>query len=552
MKCGIFCVIAIATAFSPSDGAESWWRVLGKIEEGPYQGGGHDEEGKADPALKELLGLEKFDEWETFEDEAVKLVYPKHPLLKLEVNGGKEGIEVEGGVCTTVDNSFQRAYVLKAGEATYGVFLLTKANWLDDGICLCGPMVHHVYRVEDGCLARFSLLPGGAVKKAQLLGDKVRLMAFEWTHLACKRPIYEEMVERMTLKIPHRWKEDRLHDEVSRRYGMEGRAGWLAPGLSIAKADEIMAKSSKESGPIRSWMDLQENYPAMLEATFENGMLVKLTTEGIKRTGEEAVKGSIDWAEDRFELLNRGPRDPDPFKETNPPPKPKPEQLSEIVEAVASLLVKIPEVDWWRCVSLTAELSTDHGIHDARFTKAILARGKGRGDELETLKNAGYAELDEWVVGHLQAMQLEAPSKSDTASSFDDPVSRRADDAGKLIKFLAEKNHPQTTALTRSLFRSGEPAWVTAAVDCAEHVEPETAQEIIRESMKQAIAEQSGQLIEEIFDQFDSLNLKNPAEILLLIDQLPKAEADGSWEKAKTSAKEKLAKMGKRNEPVEE
>ena len=36
------------------------------------------------------------------------------------------GISVEGGVCTTVDNSFSRGYVLKVGPATYGVFLLSR------------------------------------------------------------------------------------------------------------------------------------------------------------------------------------------------------------------------------------------------------------------------------------------------------------------------------------------------------------------------------------------------------------------------------------------
>ncbi len=495
--------------------------------------------------------MEKFDEWETFEDEAVKLVYPKHPLLKLEVNGGKEGIKVEGGVCTTVDNSFQRAYVLKAGKATYGVFLLTKASWVDDGVCLCGPMVHHVYRVEDGCLARFSLLPGGAVKKAQLLGDKVRLMAFEWTHLACKRPIYEEMVERMTLKIPNLWSERRLRDEVSRRYGMEGRAGWLAPGCTITKADEIMAKSSTESGAIRNWSDLQENYPAKVEATFENGKLVKLTTEGAERTGEEAVKGTLDWTEDRFELLTRGPRDTDPLKEAPPPPKPTSEQLAEIVEAVVLLSAKTPESDWWRCVSLMADLSKAHGIRDARFTNAILLRGKGSRNELEILKALGHAELDEWVIGLLQAMKLETPSKTDKMSSYDDPVSSRADDAEELIKFLADKHHPQATALAQSLFRSGEPAWVMAAIQCADHVEPDFAQEIIRESLKQAMVERSGDLLEMIFDQFASLDLRNPAEISALIDQLPKGEANGEWEKTKTTAKEELGKMGKRA-PAEE
>jgi len=40
-------------------------------------------------------------------------------------------------------------------------------------------MVHHVYREKKGCLVRFSLLPGGAVKKAQALGGKLRLMAFD-------------------------------------------------------------------------------------------------------------------------------------------------------------------------------------------------------------------------------------------------------------------------------------------------------------------------------------------------------------------------------------
>jgi hypothetical protein len=544
MMTRIFCVAGMLAAISQSGAAESWWRVFGTIGEGAYVGGGHDDEdGKPDPALIEFLATEKFDEWETFEDEAVKLVYPKHPLLKLEVKGGKEGIQVEGGVCTTVDNSFQRAYVLKAGEATYGVFLLTKASWLDDGICFCGPMVHHVYRVEDGCLARFSLLPGGAVKKAQLLGDKVRLMSFEWTHLACKRPIYEEMVERMTLKIPSLWSGERLRDEVIRRYGMEGRAGWLSPGIGLAKADEIMASSSAETGGIRRWLDVQENYPTKLEAAFDNGTLVKLTTEGVQRTGDEAVKGTLDWAEDRFELLTRGPRHPDPFQEAASPPKPTPEQLAEVVEAVVSLSAKIPESDWWRCVSLMAELSKDHGIRDGRFTTAIVTRGKGSGNELETLKNLGYAKLDEWVVACLQAMQLEAPSKSDTASTFDDPVGDRAGAAAELIGFLAEKNHPQVASLAQSLFRTGEPAWVMAAIECADHVEPEFAQEIIRESMKQAIAQQSGQLLEKIFDRLPSLKLKNPAEIVALIDQLPKGEADGDWEKSKSTAREALGKM---------
>lgn len=540
----ILCVVGILAAVSASNAAESWWRVLGEPKKGNFAGGHFEnEEGKPDPELVMFLNTEKFDEWETFEDEAVKLVYPKHPLLKLEVKGGKEGIEVEGGVCTTVDNSFQRAYVLKAGDATYGVFLLTKASWLDDGICFCGPMVHHVYRVEDGCLARFSLLPGGAVKKAQLLGDKLRLMAFEWTHLACKRQIYEEMVERMTLKIPSLLGEERLRDEVIRRYGMDGRAGFLSPGIGLAKADEIMGKASVETKGIRRWLDVQNNYPAKLDAKFENGILVNFTTEGVLRTGEEALKGTVDWAEDRLELLTRGPRDSDLQEEETIPPKPTADQLAEVVEAVVSLSTSVPESDWWHCVSLMAQLSKDHDIRDARFTTAILKRGTGSDNELQILKTLDYDKLDEWVVSQLQAMQLEAPSKSDPTSPFDDPVGNRTNAANALIGYLCEKNHPQATALAQSLFRTGERAWVMAVIQCADQVEPDFAQEIIRDSMKLVMEKQSARIIELIFEQLELLDLKNPNEIIAMIDQLPEGDADGEWEKSKSTARETLGKM---------
>ena len=115
---------------------ETWWRVFGEVEVGSYRGGHFDEE-EGKPLTDEhkaLLKTRKFEEWETYEDECVRFRYPKHPLLKLQVNEGDGGITVEGGVCTTVDNSFNRAYVLKVGSATYGVFLLSPAEWLDDGI----------------------------------------------------------------------------------------------------------------------------------------------------------------------------------------------------------------------------------------------------------------------------------------------------------------------------------------------------------------------------------------------------------------------------------
>jgi hypothetical protein len=517
---------------------ERWWQLFGPPEEGQYAGGAVENPGKLEPEMKKFLASDRFDEWETYEDEVVKLVYPKHPLLKLEVNGGNEGIKVEGGVCTTVDNSFQRAYVLKAGDATYGVFLLTKAAWLDDGICLCGPMVHHAYRVENGCLARFSLLPGGAVKKAQKLGDKLRLMAFEWTHLSCPRAVYEKMVEDMTLKVPNLWNAERLQNEVIRRYGMEGRAGWLAPGQAVSKADETMAKVSTEVDGIRVWRDIQENYPAKIEAAFENGVLVKLTSQGLQRTGEEAVVGSIDWAEDRLRLLIRGPEKEEGLDTSEQsPPKPTPEQLVDIVDTTLSLCKKEPASNWPRCASLLKDLSSDLEVRDARFTQIVLDRGRGSEEELEILKCQEYPEVDNWAVEYLQKMRLEKPSETNES------YYGRGTHAAALIAFLSEKKHPQTDTLAQSLFRTGDPEWAGAVLESADDVGPELAQEVIRETMKQAIEKKSGRLLESVFDELDSVRLPNPQEIIALIDQLPDGKADDDWEKSKKTAREQLMKM---------
>lgn len=539
-------VAGILAAFARTNAAESWWRVLGETQKEEYSGGHVDDGEKLDEEQKAFLATETFAEWESYEDELVRLAYPKNPLLKLEVKGGADGIKVEGGVCTTVDNSFSRAYVLKVGEVTYGVFLLANASWLDDGVCFCGPMVHHVYRVEDGCLARFSLLPGGAVKKAQLLGGKLRLMAFEWTHMACPRTVYEEMVERMTLKIASSWSEERLRDEVFRRYGMEGHAGWLHPGTSVSMADEIMARPSSENEGKRVWLDVMDNYPCKLEARFEKGLLVKIEANGVLRTGEEAVRGSLDWAEDRLEMLTKGSRRDDRASDQSEErvPKPTPEQLSEIVEAVVAQSKKVPEDEWWRCVSLMAYLSGDHGVRDERFTQSILARGKGSSKEIEVLQAQKHAGLNAWIVGNLKAMRTETLSGKDRESFFDSRNEERATDAEAMIEHLAGQKHPQTNELAAALFNTNEPAWLLAAIRSVQHLEPELAQKVIHEGLKQAIAQQSARLLEVVFDQLKSVNLKNPAEISALIDQLPSGEAGDGWETEKADARKALSKMG--------
>ena len=194
----ILIVLLFASALQQAAPAEEWWRINGEPRNADFIHGKFlGDKSNASDELKSFLRQKEFEEWETYEDEWVKLRYPKHDLLKFVRNDQGDQIRVNGSVVTTVHNRFRYAYCLTAGEAVYGVFLLQVVDWMDDGGCFCGPIVHHIYNIENKCLVRFSLLPGGAVKKAQVLGEQLRLMSFEWTHLQCPRPVYETMVESM-------------------------------------------------------------------------------------------------------------------------------------------------------------------------------------------------------------------------------------------------------------------------------------------------------------------------------------------------------------------
>ena len=541
--------------------AESWWRVFGEIKPGVFAGGNIDSDKKPDKNLKTFLATTRFDEWTTFEDDLVKLSYPKHKLLKLEVNGGKKGISVEGGVCTTVDNSFQRAYVLKAGPFTYGVFLVAQADWLDDGICMCGPMVHDVYRMEDGCLVRFSLLPGGAVKKAQMLGDKLRLMSFEWTHLACQREVYEEMVERMTLKIKHPWTEVRFQEEVSKRYGMAGRCGWLHPGMSLADANKIMGSEAKETDGIHRWTALQNDYPCELKAQFKDGLLVRLTDEGEQRTGEEAVKGTFNWAKDRVEKFSQAKQaaenknddsDPANTKEEKPP-LPTTAEITEVADSVIALADKQAKDQWWAVVDLMGEMVEKLDVRDPRFVTTIVKHSTGTSGELDILEKCGYADTRKWIEQKLTAMPGETPSTQEPATIFNNPVLCRAHDAAEMLDHLALIDQAAAANHARALFKTKEPAWTLAVLTGMDSFEgcPIPPQELLAEGLRRAKESHSSEMLEAVLRLVSPCadHLPHPEEIVKLIADLPKAKADSEWlneEKAKAEAIKALRSVRKK------
>jgi hypothetical protein len=126
------------------------------------------------------------ERWQVFEDDILRFEYPKHPLFTVTVLDKKHpaDIQVVGGVSSTADNSFERAYHLKAGTFFYGVIMVREADWFDEGLCMCGSIAFKKCLLADGTALEFSLLDSGAVKKVQALGKKHLAILFEWTHSA--------------------------------------------------------------------------------------------------------------------------------------------------------------------------------------------------------------------------------------------------------------------------------------------------------------------------------------------------------------------------------
>jgi hypothetical protein len=552
----VLCCLQIITASA----ADPWWQVFGEIKPSEFHGGITNGEKPADEQLRDFLATSRFDEWETHEDDLVKLSYPKHPLLKLEVNGGESGIRVEGGVCTTVDNSFQRAYVLKAGPFTYGVFLVAKADWLDDGICLCGPMVHHVYRMDNSCLVRFSLLPGGAVKKAQKLGGKLRLMAFEWTHLACPREVYEQLVERMILKLKHPWDAPRFEEEIAKRYGMAGRSGWLHPGTPLAEADRIMGSNAVPRGGMHRWFGIQNDYPCELTAEFKEGRLVKLADEGLHPTGEAAVKGSYHWIDDRLKEFAGGV---DGGQDVLPPsdepkkagPRPTPEQLAELSDAIVKLTASTRPDEWWEVADLIDRITDAHGVRDPRLVVAVINHGCGDATELRILKRCSPERLPDWLDAKLTAMRSEKPSAQGPGNMFSDPISDRAGCASGLLGELVQTDASAAAAHAQELFATDEPAWTLAVLMAIDSFDqpPLPPQQLVIESLARARKARSNAIATSALDLAkDAADLlTDPAGVEKAILALPKGEPDGDWEKSKAEALDAIKRRPATSAPEE-
>jgi hypothetical protein len=273
----IYSLLAILSVFPPNIGAaedSKWSRsdfereaLLMEITEGDFGPGSIDmlegqEKRKLTADEKAVFGGTDDGRWKTFEDDFVRFDLPDHPLLKVDVvtPEKRNRIRVVGDAVGTTNNRFQRAYRMTVNDLPFGVLLLSEAEWFDDGICLCGPIVHKTCILKEGTLIEFSLLPEGRVKKVQALGAKHRAVLFEWTHSVLTAERYQRIGASIRLKqrsnrsIDDWMAIERKHRDESDRLGL----AWLRRDDAEARVRSLVGTPTRnENG---TWVFEKEDW----------------------------------------------------------------------------------------------------------------------------------------------------------------------------------------------------------------------------------------------------------------------------------------------------
>lgn len=539
--------IGLSVSLSPFVLAEDrWWDVIPANEKSPFRGGNRNDTDKLSPEVVAVLQQEKFKEWVKYEDEFVSFEYPKNELIKFEVKKPQQGIKVEGGVCTSVDNSFTQAYILKVGELTYGVMLLNPAQWLDDGICLCGPMVHHAYQIKNSTVKRFSMLPSGAVKKAQVVGGGLRFMAFEWTHLACPRTVYERMVNSMRLKTKEKGGDVTLKKKLITMYGADGKIGMTAKGTSVSELVKKFGEPlTKSKDNLWTWKWVGEDYPMTLNATVIDGKLVNLPDSGILRDRKNPVYGSKAWCEwvienlsnieTRNYSLSEGSVSVGELQEKEKfvfEDKDK-KVLSRKITELLRLNIGKTEGQYggkWFDATYLAKVAAENGMSDEKWTELIRQHAVGNWAEIDYMKQVDDPDLGTWSLEILEKIQL-----GKIKGIRDESVI-------ELAEILGEANPEGWKLLAPELWNSDNLQLKAAALVNSTMVDRKIIEPWILEVVEHENAISFKNLLCLAVKAINSQEWEESARLQKAIEQLPADGVNFEWEEIRESAIEALKK----------
>ena len=245
--------------------------------------------------------------WQKYEDEIVSFEYPNDPLINVEavLPENANRLRIVGGAVSTNENRFEQAYRITVGgdHLPYGILLVSRSDWLDEGLCMCGPIALKRLVVRDGLLVEFSLLPSGEVKKAQVLsGNGHRAVLFEWTHSVIPQSTYARIADSIRLKSDIKLtREDWLAKSKMHRNGLELR-GWISPGDSSETIIKVLGEPNSKRPWSLNYSSVERLYDdgsglkTVLRIPIRNGRFTKFGKNSFDSKEISPAKGTAGWA----------------------------------------------------------------------------------------------------------------------------------------------------------------------------------------------------------------------------------------------------------------
>ena len=249
--------------------------------------------------VAKIAKMKSFDKWKIFEDAEIKFIYPDHKAISVDVK--YNDLKPLDKKHANIDKNFTREYHITADGKTLLLITLQKADWLDDEVCFCGPIVYMHYLEHNGNLYRFSFLEDGNLKKMQILGgNDERIMLSEWTHSFIHPEVYRHIAKSLEFKKSASWSKDYCIKQVKEHYGESAVFGFFNKGTSVNSVEKIFGKPDKiknDGRYIWEYTKTENGYQwtEQLTLTFKNGKLQEFGSDYYTVSEEKAIKGSIPW-----------------------------------------------------------------------------------------------------------------------------------------------------------------------------------------------------------------------------------------------------------------
>lgn len=412
--------------------------------------------------------------WKTFEDDVIRFEHPSHPLFSVTVLDEKmqKSIRVVGGVASRADNSFERAYHLKVGDLYYGVILVREADWFDEGICLCGPIVFKKCLLSDGTALEFSLLPSGDVKKVQALGAKHRAILFEWTHSVIPQSAYARLGRSLRFKQVSARSQEEWHAFSKQKRGVSGLVSWMERGDSTSKVLSLLGKPTQTMGETleyvsEEWQPDGDGYRTTLRVDMKGGVFDRFG-QGWEKWEELPPKsGTIAWARARLEHWESDKASEAEKKTVMP------QELAQMIELFLKNGPSAKDPDWgdWSGIARGA---IELGLKDRKVLDVVLQRYK------------------EEELGHFYSNEiLEAFEFADRQALFEKRakllMSRHQPDAGgELSNLLAmmDRHSPAFESLVTGGCAHADPDTRHTAYNLADRLPRATALALLRKGLE--------------------------------------------------------------------